>query len=75
MAAQEAARVLRPGGRCMVIDTLGRGGMAGLFGGQTHSAADVGEAIEILKGQGFVAVRMLAERDGLRFIEALKKNS
>jgi ubiquinone/menaquinone biosynthesis C-methylase UbiE len=74
MAAQEAARVLRPGGRCMVIDTLVRGGMAGLFGGQTHSAADVGEAIEILKGQGFVAVRMLAERDGLRFIEALKKN-
>jgi ubiquinone/menaquinone biosynthesis C-methylase UbiE len=74
--AQEAARVLRPGGRCMVIDTMARGGMAGLFGGQpAPSADDPREAIEILKSQGFVAVRVLAERDGLRFIEAVKRNS
>ncbi len=33
------------------------------------------EAIEVLKAQGFVAVRTLAERDGLRFVEAVKKNS
>jgi ubiquinone/menaquinone biosynthesis C-methylase UbiE len=76
MVVQESARVLRPGGRCMVIDTLVRGGMAALFGGQTPpSADDAGEAIEILKSQGFVAVRVLAERDGLRFIEAVKKNT
>ncbi len=35
MAAQEAARVLRPGGRAWLIDTLARSGIAGLFGGQT----------------------------------------
>ena len=33
------------------------------------------ESVEVLKGQGFVAVRTLAERDGLRFVEAIKKNS
>ena len=49
--------------------------MAALLGGRRrHPPADI-RAVEILKGQGFVAVRMLAERDGLRFIEALKKNS
>jgi hypothetical protein len=47
-----------------------------MFGGQspipTESAT---ETIDILKGQGFVAVRTLAERDGLRFVEAVKRNS
>ena len=56
--------------------TLWRGaGWRRSLAGRRHLPADVGEAIEILKGQGFVAVRMLAERDGLRFIEAVKKNS
>lgn len=73
---QEAWRVLRPGGRCMVIDTLPRSGIAGMFGGQTPGVSEgTSEAIEVLKGQGFVAVRTLAERDGLRFIEAIRKNS
>jgi SAM-dependent methyltransferase len=77
LIVREAGRVLRPGGRCMVIDTLGRGGMAALLGAHPPSPTDdgAGEAIEILKSQGFVAVRTLAERDGLRFVEAIKKNS
>ena len=33
------------------------------------------EAIDVFKAQGFVAVRTLAEREGLRFVEAVKKNS
>ena len=76
-AVQEAWRVLRPGGRCMVIDTLARGGgVSALFGGQSGVAASSAtEAIDVLKGQGFVAVRTLAERDGLRFVEAVKKQS
>jgi ubiquinone/menaquinone biosynthesis C-methylase UbiE len=73
---QEAWRLLRPGGRCMVIDTLARGGVAAILGGQSPvTAGAAAEAIEVLKSQGFVAVRTLAERDGLRFVEAVKKNS
>lgn len=73
---REAWRVLRPGGRCMVIDTLPRGGVSAMFGGQSPISADSAtETIDILKGQDFVAVRTLAERDGLRFVEAVKKNS
>ena len=73
---QEASRVLRPGGRCMVIDTLAGDGMVSLFSKETPvSPGDSGPTIELLKKQGFVAARLLAERDGLRFVEAIKKNS
>ena len=45
------------------------------FGGSAPLGADSGaEAIEVFKAQGFVAVRTLAEREGLRFVEAVKKN-
>jgi ubiquinone/menaquinone biosynthesis C-methylase UbiE len=72
----ETARVLRPGGRSVVIDTLARGGIAARFGGKaTTSGDEAGATIAIFKSQGFVAVRLLAEQDGLRFIEAVKKNS
>ena len=75
-AIKEAWRLLRPGGRCMVIDTLARVGVSAMFGGQPPIPAESAtETIDILKGQGFVAVRTLAERDGLRFVEAVKKNS
>jgi ubiquinone/menaquinone biosynthesis C-methylase UbiE len=77
IVAQEALRVLRPGGRCMSIDTLAPAGMASLFSSRETSGSpgDAGPTIDILKTQGFVAVRLLAERDGLRFVEAVKKNS
>jgi ubiquinone/menaquinone biosynthesis C-methylase UbiE len=74
---KEAWRLLRPGGRCMLIDTLSGGGVASIFGGETRrpSEGSAAEAMDVLKGQGFAAVRTLAEREGLRFIEAIKKNS
>ena len=77
MVVREASRVLRPGGRCMVIDTLASAGMAALFSAKETPASpgDSGATIELFKNQGFVAVRVLAERDGLRFLEAIKKNN
>ena len=68
--------MLRPGGRSVAIDTLARSGIAALFGAPTTPPADDSGEVrsKIFKGQGFVAVRVLAERDGLRFIEAVKKN-
>lgn len=76
LVVREAWRVLRPGGRCMVIDTLARGAVAAMLGGPAPATAEsASEAIEVFKGHGFVAVRTLAEQDGLRFVEAVKKNS
>ena len=77
VAVQEAWRLLRPGGRCMAIDTLARStGVAAMLGGPAPVSADSGaEAIDVFKAQGFVAVRTLAEREGLRFVEAVKKKS
>ena len=69
----EAARVLRPGGRCLVIDTTARAGLAGIFSGQPAISPDT-DPLAILGQQGFVAARVLAEREGLRFIEAVKRN-
>ena len=60
----------------MAIDTLPRSGVATMLGGPAPASDGSGpEAIDVFKAQGFVAVRALAERDGLRFVEAVKKNS
>ena len=69
----EVHRVLRPGGRCVVIDDGGRGGLAGLLGGRgDRGYASAGGANAILSGAGFRGVRTLAEREGLVFVEGVK---
>lgn len=71
---QEAWRVLRPGGRCLVIEGAARGGWGALFnraGGDTQYAAS-GGAPAALEAGGFLAVRTLAERGGIAFVEAVK---
>ena len=66
----EAARVVRSGGRCVVVQGA-RGGLAGLFGsGSRMTSADV-EAV--LSSAGLRAVRTVAERDGLMFVEGAKR--
>jgi ubiquinone/menaquinone biosynthesis C-methylase UbiE len=72
-ALQEAWRVLRAGGRCLVIDTTGRGTFGALFGRQT-----TGEGLDVprtLEAGRFVAVRTLAAREGLVFVEGVKRNA
>jgi ubiquinone/menaquinone biosynthesis C-methylase UbiE len=63
----EAFRLLRMGGRCTVILKMGKGAPAA-------GSATPGEAIiQQFQQRGFRAARLLAERDGLAFYEALKK--
>jgi ubiquinone/menaquinone biosynthesis C-methylase UbiE len=71
---QEARRVLRPGGRIFVIETAERGGLGALFSRapmNEHYRAG-GGSTTALEAEGFRSVRVLAEREGRRFIEGLK---
>ncbi|HET7619033.1 MAG TPA: class I SAM-dependent methyltransferase [Vicinamibacterales bacterium] len=71
---REVRRVLRPGGRIVVIDTAPRAGLGALI---SRRQADPHYAehgpIRTLQAEGFAAVRTLAERDGYRFVEGAKR--
>jgi ubiquinone/menaquinone biosynthesis C-methylase UbiE len=70
---REAIRILRPGGRVIVIGALARGGLGALFSRAQHEpSADPAAA---LQADGFKSVRTLAEREGLRFTEGIKPRS
>jgi SAM-dependent methyltransferase len=71
---REGYRVLRAGGRAIVIESAPRGGLAGLLRPQAvdeHYLAS-GGAQSVLKAAGFHPVRTFAEREGYRFTEGLK---
>ena len=71
---REISRVLRPGGRVMIIGGAARGGLLKLFSGGAvaSSFATSGAANQALESHGFKLVRTLAERDGLVFVEGVK---
>ncbi len=69
----EVLRVLRPGGRAVVIDGQERSAFARLTGGSRTAA--VYDAVAILKAVGFAAVRELANRDGVLYAEGIKKSA
>ena len=71
--ASEVRRVLRPGGRCIVIEGSGRSGLSAWFGGGDDAQGVPGKGVEqILADAGFRGVRTLAQREGLLFIEGVK---
>jgi ubiquinone/menaquinone biosynthesis C-methylase UbiE len=71
MALAECRRVLRDGGRIVVIERGTPTGMSAWFGGnKTPAPSGVTEAA--LGAAGFKPVRALADREGLQFVEGLK---
>jgi ubiquinone/menaquinone biosynthesis C-methylase UbiE len=71
----EAQRVVRPGGRCVVIETSARSGLGGLLSRPVNTEfLSSGGAPPLMIAVGFAGVRTLAEREGLTFAEGVKRN-
>jgi hypothetical protein len=67
-------RVLRDGGRIVTIEPGSRVGLRSWFGGSKEAAqASGGGSQAALAASGFRNVRLLADREGLRFVEGFKK--
>ena len=69
----EVFRVLRPGGRALIIETGRRGGFGALLN-RSHADASYAGPIAALQQAGFRAVRQLAEADGISYAEGIKKD-
>lgn len=67
---REAARVLKPRGRVIVIGAAPRGGLGAIFS-RTQSGPPF-DPQPSLEADGFRFVRLLGEREGLKFVEGLK---
>ncbi len=65
----ETVRILRPGGRVMVIGATPRTGLGAALSKQAPPSADPTPA---LQANGYRTVRVLAERDGYIFYEGMK---
>jgi ubiquinone/menaquinone biosynthesis C-methylase UbiE len=76
---RECPRLLRAGGRLVAIETGTPVGLRALFAArpaqdQQMEAGDDGPTVAALRMAGFTTVRVLADREGLRFIEGFKTN-
>ena len=74
MCLQESRRMLRQGGRIIVIEAVARGGLAGLLRGHQldEHYVTAGGAEGALRAEGFKPVRVLGEVEGYKFTEGLK---
>jgi ubiquinone/menaquinone biosynthesis C-methylase UbiE len=73
-AVRELVRVLRGGGRVLVVGAVPRGGLGAVLS-RTQSGPPFvasGDATKALEADGFKSVRTLAEREGLVFVEGIK---
>jgi ubiquinone/menaquinone biosynthesis C-methylase UbiE len=71
--ARAIARVLRSGGRCLVVDHAKRGGLGGLLATPPRPDPSY-QPEELLRAVGFKAVRTLGEGNGRRFAEGVIKH-
>jgi ubiquinone/menaquinone biosynthesis C-methylase UbiE len=73
-AIREVARVLRGGGRVVLIGSAPRGGIAAVLTRAQSGPPFAGSRVaqQAFEAEGFKAVRTLAERDGLVFVEGIK---
>ena len=68
----EAVRVLRPGGRLILFDAIGRPGLFGLARGTVTSPPPPEAVKAALNAAGLRGARLLADVDGIRYFEAVK---
>jgi ubiquinone/menaquinone biosynthesis C-methylase UbiE len=68
----EAVRVVRPGGRVVIIDRVSRPGLFGLFRTPEASVTPAETVTGTLTAAGLRGVRLLAEVEGVRYFEGTK---
>ncbi len=69
-AVREALRIAKPGGRVLTISGTKASGLSALLG--RRGAAPSFDATAALESGGCRFVRLLGEREGLRFVEGVK---
>ena len=70
----EVRRVVRPGGRVLIVRSVSPG-LAGRLGfGPSHAGpgAEASTLLQALEGAGFRPARILAEREGMTFVEGFR---
>ena len=70
----EVRRVVRPGGRVLMLHSvpLGLAGRLGFSPAHAGPSADATTLLHALEGAGFRPARILAEREGLSFVEGFR---
>ena len=71
LAVAETRRVLRAGGRAIVMERTSRPGLVALIRGRAGHTPPFApdHAIDLLKTEGFLAVRLLADAEGTAYVE------